>query len=76
MLYSDMFKRKMVQRMSGPETISAVREEDRDENPIEMAIPMPIPKGDAWREWDKVNRFYVAPAGSLSYDDFRGAEWR
>jgi CRISPR-associated endonuclease/helicase Cas3 len=57
-------------------SIEVIREEDRDENPIEMAIPMPIPKLDAWRDWDKVSRFYVAPAGSLSYDDFRGAEWR
>jgi hypothetical protein len=57
-------------------SIEVIREEDRDENPIEMAIPMPIPKLDAWRNWDKVSRFYVAPAGSLSYDDFRGAEWR
>jgi CRISPR-associated endonuclease/helicase Cas3 len=57
-------------------SIEVIREEDRDENPIEMAIPMPIPKRDAWRDWDKISRFYVAPAGSLSYDDFRGAEWR
>ena len=26
-------------------SIEVIREEDRDENPIEMAIPMPIPKG-------------------------------
>ena len=57
-------------------SIEVIREEDRDENPIEMAILMPIPKGDAWREWGKVNRFFVAPAGSLSYDDFRRAEWK
>jgi CRISPR-associated endonuclease/helicase Cas3 len=57
-------------------SIEVIREEDRDGNPIEMAMPMPIPKGDAWREWDKVSRFCIAPAGSLSYDDFRGAEWK
>jgi CRISPR-associated endonuclease/helicase Cas3 len=57
-------------------SIEVIREEDRSENPIEMAIPMPIPKLDVWKEWDKLSRFYVAPVGSITYDHFRGAEWR
>jgi len=57
-------------------SIEVIMEEDRNENPIEMAIPMPIPKLDAWRDWGKVSRFFIAPADSLSYDEFRGAEWK
>jgi len=57
-------------------SIEVIMEEDRNENPIEMAIPMPIPKLDAWRDWGKVSRFFIAPADSLSYDEFVGAEWR
>ncbi len=56
-------------------TIEVIREEDRNGNPIEMAIPMPFPKSDAWRDWDRVHRFHIAPTGTLLYDNFKGAEW-
>jgi CRISPR-associated endonuclease/helicase Cas3 len=57
-------------------SIEVIREEDRGENPIEMAIPMPIPKLDVWKDWAKISRYFLAPVGSLSYGEFRGAEWK
>ena len=56
-------------------SIEIIREEDLDGDPVENAIPMPIPKIEDWQKWDRINRYLIAPAGSVNYDKFRGAEW-
>ena len=39
-------------------TIEIVRQEDLAEgDPAEIAIPMPLPKMDAWRNWQSQGRY-------------------
>jgi hypothetical protein len=56
-------------------SIEIIREKDRYGDPVENAIPMPIPKIENWQKWDRINRYLIAPAGTVNYDEFRGAEW-
>lgn len=56
-------------------SIEIIRAEDKDGDPVENAIPMPVPKIEDWQKWDRLNRYLIAPEGSLNYDEFRGAEW-
>jgi hypothetical protein len=58
-------------------TIEVVREEDLPADcPVENAIPMPFPKNDDWRKWDREGRFFVVPKGTIIYDETRGAKWQ
>jgi len=56
-------------------SIEVIREEDLGGDPVENAIPMPVPKIEDWQKWDRINRYLIAPAGSINYEEFRGAEW-
>ena len=56
-------------------TIEIIREEDIDGDPVENAIPMPVPPYENWQEWDRRFRYLVSPIGTLHYDEFRGARW-
>jgi CRISPR-associated endonuclease/helicase Cas3 len=56
-------------------SIEIIREEDKDGDPFENAIPMPVPKIEDWQEWNRLNRYLIAPKGSLTYDEFRGGRW-
>jgi CRISPR-associated endonuclease/helicase Cas3 len=56
-------------------SIEIIREEDKDGDPVENAIPMPVPKIEDWQTWNRLNRYLIAPKGSLTYDEFRGAKW-
>jgi CRISPR-associated endonuclease/helicase Cas3 len=59
------------------QTVEVIREEDLAlGSAVEYAIPMPFPPGDDWRGWAVAGRFLVAPAGTVSYDEFRGASWK
>jgi len=58
-------------------TIDVIREEDlATGTPAELAIPMPVPAGSAWKDWRQEGRYVVAPVGSIDYDAFKGAQWR
>jgi len=41
-----------------------------------VALPMPPPRGNAWREWRRVKGIPVAPADAIDYDAERGGRWR
>jgi len=57
-------------------SVDVVRQEDLGFGPCaEFAIPMPVPKGLNWKEWRREGRYLVAPAGTIAYDSFGGAEW-
>ena len=56
-------------------SIEIIREEDMRDDPIENAIPMPVPKNEDWQNWKRLNRYLIAPEGSLTYDEFKGAKW-
>jgi len=56
-------------------SIEIIREEDIDGDPVENAIPIPVPKIEGWQKWDRINRYLIAPTGLVNYDDFRGAGW-
>jgi CRISPR-associated endonuclease/helicase Cas3 len=56
-------------------SIEIIRDEDKDGDPVENSIPMPVPKIEDWQNWNRLNRYLIAPNGSLNYDDFRGARW-
>jgi CRISPR-associated endonuclease/helicase Cas3 len=56
-------------------SIEIVREEDQDGDPVENAIPMPVPKIEDWQNWSRLNRYLIAPKGSLIYDGFKGGRW-
>lgn len=56
-------------------TSDVVREEDLPAfNLTEIAIPMP--NVDGMHEWKRLKRFFVAPTGSMFYDERRGGEWK
>jgi CRISPR-associated endonuclease/helicase Cas3 len=58
-------------------TVELVRCSDMGRgNPVEMAIPMPFPKGDEWRSWEREKRFLIVPDEEIIYDEFRGAKWK
>ncbi len=58
-------------------SVEVVREEDLNVGAnVDVAIPMPIPKRPDWKAWDRTGRYLIAPAGTILYDSFRGAEWR
>ncbi len=58
-------------------SVEVVRQEDLDLGTCtELAIPMPVPKGLSWKEWAREGRYLVAPAGTIAYDSFGGAEWQ
>ncbi len=60
----------------GGYAIEVIREEDvQVGSPAEYAIPIPFPKGDAWKDWQRVGRYLVAPQGTIVYDEMRGAKW-
>jgi CRISPR-associated endonuclease/helicase Cas3 len=42
---------------------------------VEVALPMPPPRGDAWKQWEVEKYHPVAPAGALTYDETRGGRW-
>ena len=57
-------------------TIEIVRQEDLDEGELaEIAIPMPLPKKDAWQNWQSRGRYLIAPIGSVDYHPFWGASY-
>jgi CRISPR-associated endonuclease/helicase Cas3 len=62
--------------------ITVLMEEDRRRakaNPKDLArllLPMLPPRTLNWQEWAKERGLPVAPAGTISYDPMRGAEWR
>jgi CRISPR-associated endonuclease/helicase Cas3 len=43
---------------------------------VEVALPMPDPRGLPWRQWKRHNGVPVAPTGSINYNPERGAEWQ
>ena len=56
--------------------VEVIREEDLAlNNPVENAIPMPIPPAKGWQSWRTEGRYLVAPRGAIIYDEFRGAKW-
>ena len=58
-------------------SIEVIREEDVEKGkPVEMVIPMPIPRQLNWQDWKRIGRYLVAPRGTILYDVFRGATWR
>lgn len=58
-------------------TMEVVMEEDRNADPVECAIPMPIPKKDiGWENWERMGRFFIAPSGTIEYDELGGARWK
>jgi len=57
-------------------TLEIVREQDLQlGSPVEMAIPMPLPKRIPWQTWRFQGRFAIAPAGTVLYDPFWGGEY-
>jgi len=57
-------------------TIELIREEDIEEgHAIELAIPMPFPRGKSWEKWPTHGRYLVAPAGTIHYDPIWGATY-
>ncbi len=58
-------------------TFQVIREEDlgKGDN-MRFVIPMPIPKVNAWKTWDRHGHYVVAPKGTINYDPFRGAQWQ
>lgn len=57
-------------------TLEVVREEDLQSGSlVEMAIPMPLPRGLAWQTWRFQGRFAIAPAGTIQYDPFWGGSY-
>lgn len=57
-------------------SISVIMETDSEADvPATCAIPMPFPRGDAWKAWPRRGMFLVAPEHSISYDNIRGASW-
>lgn len=62
--------------MEPSHTIDVVRQEDLEEGPLdENVIPMPIPKGDLLRYWERKRRYYIAPAGAIEYNAFSGGRY-
>lgn len=58
--------------------IDVVREEDfavQEYRLAELAIPMPFPPHEAWKNWQRQGRFLIAPKGMIKYDSFWGAEY-
>ncbi|HQL95746.1 MAG TPA: CRISPR-associated helicase Cas3', partial [Candidatus Hydrogenedentes bacterium] len=58
-------------------SVEVLREEDAGlGRPMENAIPMPFPRGREHWQWPWMQRFLVAPAESLHYDERSGAKWK
>lgn len=57
-------------------TIELIREEDMGEgSAVELAIPMPFPRGRSWEKWATRGRYLVVPAGTINYDPVWGASY-
>lgn len=60
----------------GGYTLEFIREEDRVlGESVANSIPMIPPNKKDWRLWEQEGRFWVAPTGSILYDERRGAQW-
>jgi CRISPR-associated endonuclease/helicase Cas3 len=58
-------------------SIEILRKQDADsDSPGELAIPMPIPRHLDWKSWKNIGRYLIAPSAALTYDSFRGAQWK
>jgi len=57
-------------------TLEVVRQEDLALGSLgELALPLPIPKGKAWQQWQFQGRYAIAPSGTVLYDPFWGGEY-
>jgi len=73
-LWSSLKDKRAVEEASY--AIDVVRTEDLEQGSlVENAIPMPIPKGDAWKSWPRRGRHLITPSGVMTYDETRGATW-
>jgi len=39
-------------------------------------LPMPPPRRKDWMTWPRCKGIPVAPAGTIDYDELRGAKWQ
>jgi CRISPR-associated endonuclease/helicase Cas3 len=58
-------------------TIEIIREEELGTaSPVEIVIPMPMPKSFDILSCKRQGRFFISPKGSMEYDSFKGAQWK